>query len=94
MDGPMRRDYNKDLFRHLEETLAKCDALEKKLDDYKRKSEQELDDCHAKIAELEAVIVLKDEQIAVLKADNERLKRIINSNSSNSSLPPSSDQKP
>ena len=90
----MARNYNRDLYKHLEEALARCDALEQKFDAYKQKTEQELFECHAKIAELEATIVKKDEEIALLKADNERLKRILNNNSSNSSEPPSRDPKP
>lgn len=94
MDGTMARNYNRDLYRHLEETLARCDALERKFEAYKQKTEQELFECHARIAELEATVAKKDEEIALLKADNERLKRIMNNNSSNSSQPPSRDQKP
>ena len=90
----MGRNYNRDLFKHLEETLAKCDALEQKFDAYKQKTEQELFECHARIADLEETVAKKDKQIALLKADNERLKRTLNNNSCNSSLPPSTDQKP
>lgn len=94
MDGFMGRNYNRSIFKHLEETLAKFDALEREFNTYKQKSEQELFECRAKIADLEAAIIQKDEQIALLRADNERLKRTLNNNSGNSSLPPSSDQKP
>lgn len=94
MDGTMARNYNRDLYKHLEETLARCDALEQKFETYKQKTEQELFECHARIAELEATVAQKDEEIALLKADNERLKRILSNNSSNSSQPPSKDQKP
>lgn len=90
----MGRNYNRSLFKHLEETLARCDKLENEFKAYKQKTEQELFECHAKIAELEATITKKDEQIELLKGDNERLKRILNNNSGNSSLPPSTDQKP
>ena len=90
----MGRNYNRDLYKHLEEALARCDALEREFEDYKQKAEQELFECHARIAELEATITRKDEEIALLKEDNERLKRTMNNNSSNSSQPPSKDQKP
>lgn len=90
----MARNYNRDLYKHLEETLAKYDALEQKFEAYKQKTEQELFECHARIADLEATVARKDEEIALLKADNERLKRIQNNDSKNSSLPPSRDQKP
>ena len=68
MDGTMARNYNRDLYRHLEETLARCDALERKFEAYKQKTEQELFECHARIAELEATVAKKDEEIALLKA--------------------------
>ena len=90
----MARNYNRDLYKHLEETLAKCDALEREFKEYKQKTEQELFECRTRIAELEETIVQKDKEIALLKADNERLKRILSNNSSNSSQPPSSDRKP
>lgn len=73
MDGFMGRNYNRSIFKHLEETLAKFDALEREFNTYKQKAEQELYECHAKIADLEAAIIQKDEQIALLRADNERL---------------------
>ena len=60
----MARNYNRDLYRHLEETLARCDALERKFEAYKQKTEQELFECHARIAELEATVAKKDEEIA------------------------------
>ena len=90
----MARNYNRDLYKHLEETLAKCDALDRKFEDFKQKTDQELFECHAKIAEQDATIIRLVEENTLLKADNERLKRILNNNSSNSSQPPSRDQKP
>ena len=94
MDGRMARNYNKDLYKHLEETLARCDVLERKFEDYRQKTEQELFECHAKISEQETTIARLVEENALLKTDNERLKRILSNNSSNSSQAPSKDQKP
>ena len=90
----MAHNYNRDLYKHLEETLARCDALEQKFETYKQKTDQELFECRAKISEQEATIARLVEENTLLKADNERLKRILNNNSSNSSQPPSRDQKP
>ena len=90
----MARNNNRDLYKHLEDTLAKCDALDRKFEDFKQKTDQELFECHAKIAEQDATIIRLVEENTLLKADNERLKRILNNNSSNSSQPPSRDQKP
>ena len=92
-DGIMARNYNRDLNRHLEETLAKCDALEHKFETYKQKTDQELFKCRTKIAEQDATITRLIEENMLLKADNARLKRIQNNDSKTSSLSPSRDQK-
>lgn len=77
MDGFMGRNYNRSIFKHLEETLAKFDELEREFNTYKQKAEQELFECRAKIADLEATIIQKDEQIALLEAERECLQRLL-----------------
>ena len=90
----MRRNYNRDLYKHLEEALEQISSLKRELEEYRRRTEQELFECHARISELEVEGAQKDAIILKLQTDNERLKRIVNNDSGNSSLPPSSDQKP
>jgi len=74
------------------EVIGRLDAVEKSLDSEKTEHRADVNMLNDKVTVLERIIVEKDIQIKVLKDDNERLKRIINNDSSNSSLPPSSDQ--
>ena len=90
----MRRNYNRDLFKNIEELQQSISDLKGTFSDYKIQAE-------IRIAELEDTVSRQENEIDELKSennklrkDNERLKRRINNNSSNSSLPPSSDQKP
>jgi len=77
-------NYEKEIFRHLQETLGKVDRLTEEVTSIKREHQKE-------IAFLKAEnLKLQRENIA-LKSENAKLKEIINKNSSNSSKPPSSD---
>ena len=71
-----------------------------RMDSYEKKSNQEISSLNHRIDELENEnAILKTENTALkeenklLKEDNARLKSIINNDSSNTSLPPSTDQK-
>ena len=81
----MGRNYNKDLFKQLEEVLLKCDELTKELREVKETHSEETKELENRIKTLET-------ENNLLREDNERMKRILNNNSSNSSLPPSSKQ--
>jgi len=77
-------NYEKNMFRHLQETLEKVDKLTKDIAVMKIEHKNEMDSLNLKI-----VTLSKENQS--LKAENQKLKDIINKNSSNSSKPPSSD---
>ncbi|MCT1402838.1 transposase [Paenibacillus sp. p3-SID867] len=74
------------MYRQLEEIRGRLNAVESDLKKEKREHKEDVDRLNRKIEE-------KDREIKVLTEDNERLKRINNNDSSNSSLPPSTDQK-
>lgn len=67
----MGRNYNRSIFKHLEETLAKFDALEREFNTYKQKAEQELFECRAKIAGT----ALGSDESATLKESVEQQKQ-------------------
>ena len=67
----MGRNYNRSIFKHLEETLAKFDALEREFNTYKQKAEQELFECRAKIAGT----ALGSDESATLKESIEQQKQ-------------------
>ena len=80
----MGANYEKNLFRHLEEMFEKVGQLTKETAFLKAQHQKEIEALRAENAELK-------KEIETLKAENERLKGIINKNSGNSSKPPSSD---
>ena len=100
--------YEKDMYRQLQETMLKLDRLEnqrkediqqikwdnaKKIDEIKRDYEEKIDGLNQIIKQqAEEINVLKQENV-LLREDNERLKSILRNDSSNSSQPPSTDQK-
>ena len=94
----MARDYSRDILQQLTEALEKIDQLTERV----QRIEQETANKYlAIIYELERQIAAKDAEIAenrariaALEAEIERLRRIINQDSHNSSAPPSRDQKP
>lgn len=79
-------NYENSVFKQLQEVMGRLDSVEKELRTEKAEHKED-------VKRLEKLIEKKDEEIKVLKKDNERMRRIINNDSSNSSLPPSSDQK-
>ena len=82
----MAGNYEKSIYNQLVEVMARLDSVE-------AKNKREVSQLHGEIAELkEENRVLKKEN-QLLRDDNARLKSIINNDSSNRSLPPSTDQK-
>lgn len=89
----MTSNYEKSVYHQLMEVMARLDAVENKLTVEKREHKNDVDRLNDKINELtkENHKLRKENQL--LKDDNARLKSIINHDSSNTSLPPSTDQK-
>ena len=82
----MGGNYEKGLYNQLMEVMARLDAVEGDLHTEKIEHKNDVDRLNAKIDCL-------TEENRLLKDDNARLKSIINNDSSNTSLPPSTDQK-
>ncbi len=82
----MGGNYEKSIYNQLMDVMARLDAVEKELRTEKIEHKEDVDRLNAKIKDL-------TQENQSLKADNARLKSIINNDSSNSSLPPSTDQK-
>lgn len=80
----MGRNYEKDLFRHLQETLERVDHLTEEITELRREYTKEIE-----ILKAENLQLRKENQ--TLRLENQKLKDIINKNSGNSSKPPSSD---
>lgn len=80
----MGRNYEKDVFRHLQETIEKVDRLTNEVIALKREHAKEIESLKAENQQL------KKENKALME-ENQKLKDIINKNSGNSSKPPSSD---
>jgi len=100
--------YEKDLFRQLQEVMERCDKIENKLEEtkveeraktrtqigiLKTENKAAVKVLNERISSLEKENEGLKEENQLLKDDNERMKRIINNDSSNTSLPPSTDQK-
>ena len=79
-------NYSNQMYQQLQEIMGRLDSVEQDLKKEKREHKEDVE-------RLEKLIIEKDKKIEVLTEDNERLKRILNNNSSNSSLPPSTDKK-
>lgn len=82
----MGGNYEKGLYNQFMEVMARLDAVEKDLRTEKIEHKEDVDRLNAKIDNL-------TQENQILKDDNARLKSIINNDSSNTSLPPSRDQK-
>lgn len=102
-------DYSKDLFKQVQELMLKCDNLSHEIKENKKEYKKEIKSINLKheqeIFELKeehkkevSYLNSKIENLEVenqkLRNDNDRLKKIINNDSNNSSKPPSSDIKP
>ena len=79
-------DYSKDLFKQVQEMIKKCDNLSSEMKTQKIYFED-------KIEKLETENKFLKIENQKLRDDNDRLKKIINNNSGNSSKPPSTDTK-
>ena len=82
----MGGNYEKGLYNQLMEVMARLDAVEEDLHAEKIEHKNDVDHLNTKVDCL-------TEENRLLKDDNARLKSIINNDSSNTSLSPSTDQK-
>ena len=82
----MGGNYEKGIYNQLMDVMARLDNMEKDLKAEKKEHKEDVDRLNKKIDSL-------TQENQVLKDDNARLKSIINNDSSNTSLPPSTDQK-
>jgi len=80
----MGGNYEKNMFKHLEEALAKIDRLTDEVAALKRDHKKEIDALKTENQQFK-------KEIVSLKQENAKLKEIINKNSGNSSKPPSTD---
>lgn len=100
--------YNKDIFKQLQEVMERSDRIEKEFKQFKAEHKAELkkqeialqeefrkksNQLNEKISNLETELAVIKKENVLLNNDNERMKRILNNDSSNTSLPPSTDQK-
>lgn len=105
----MASNYDKHVFRQLEDVLKKCDNLSQEIKDIRKEHKKEIKEL--KLAHEQEIFELKVEhkkevkqlnekidnlenENKILKNDNDRMKAIINKDSTNSSIPPSRDEKP
>ena len=105
----MTSNYDKQVFRQLEDVLKKCDNLSQEIKDIRKEHKKEIKEI--KLAHEQEIYELKAEhkkevkqlnekienlenENKILKNDNDRMKAIINKDSTNSSIPPSKDEKP
>ena len=82
----MAGNYEKSIYNQLMEVMERLDSVESR-------NKCEISRLHGEIADLKKENRERKEENQRLKDDNARLKSIINNDSSNSSLPPSTDQK-
>ena len=86
-------DYSRDIFRQLNELMERCDKFDSEMKDIKKSHKKEVKILNKKIDTLTKENTKLKEENKNLRADNARMKSILNNNSSNTSLPPSTDQK-
>ena len=77
-----KSSYENGMYQQLMEIMGRLDTIEKETGELK-----------TEIADLKKENLLLRQENQLLKDDNARLKSIINNDSSNTSLPPSADQK-
>lgn len=82
----MGGNYEKSIYNQLMEVMGRLDVVEKELRVEKAQHKEDVERLNARIRELTC-------ENQLLRDDNERLKSIINNDSSNTSNPPSTDQK-
>ena len=81
-----KSDYNNGIYQQLQEVMGRLDSVEKE-------HKQEVRQLKAEISDLKQENKRLREENQLLRDDNARLRSIINNDSSNTSLPPSTDQK-
>ncbi len=81
-----KSNYENGMFQQLQEIMNRLDSVENELRTEKKEHREDVVHLNARIDDLTRENIL-------LRNDNARLRSIINNDSSNSSLPPSSDQK-
>lgn len=81
-----KSNYENGMYQQLLEIMGRLDNVE-------REHKQEVGELKAEISELKNENKLLHQENQILRDDNARLKSIINNDSSNTSLPPSTDQK-
>ncbi len=82
----MGGDYEKSIYKQLMDVMARLDVVESNLRVEKKEHKEDVERLNKKIDGLK-------EENKLLREDNARLRSIINNDSSNTSLPPSTDQK-
>lgn len=82
----MAGNYERGIYNQLMEVMARLDAVEKDLQDEKVEHKEDVDRLNTKINTL-------TEENELLREDNARMKNLLNHDSSNTSNPPSSDEK-
>ncbi len=82
----MGGNYEKGMYKQFMEVMAR-------LNDFEKEHKQEVTALKEEITELKTENKQLREENQLLRNDNARLRSIINNDSSNSSLPPSTDQK-
>ena len=97
-------NYNNQMFKQLQEVMKKCDGLSQEIKNIKEEHKKEIFELEVKHAKeinklknkIENLEIEKEklkEENKILKNDNDRMKSILNKDSSNSSIPPSKDEK-
>ena len=81
----MAGNYEKSIYNQLMDVMARLDSVE-------AKNKREVSQLHEEIADLKEENMELKKENKLLREDNARLKSIINNDSSNTSLPPSSDR--
>lgn len=81
-----KSNYENEMFNQLQEIMGRLDSVEKK-------HKQEIGHLKDEISDLKKENKLLHTKNQLLREDNARLRSIINNDSSNSSLPPSTDPK-
>lgn len=82
----MGGNYEKGMYNQLMDVMARLDAIENELHVEKQEHKDDVDSLNKKIQDLSS-------ENQILRDDNARLRSIINNDSSNTSQPPSTDQK-
>ena len=89
----MGRNYSRDIYRQLQEFMERSKKLERELGSIKTEQRAEVTRLTERISTLEKEVDSIQRENQRLTDDNERMKRILNNNRANSSLPPSMDEK-